>query len=175
MYLWCSSIERSNVHYSYSLLPALSLDGVIAAHLLEGSFTTPTFLDFIRATLKRMNPFPGKNSVLIMDNARIHRHPTIVKTICEMFVAVARIYSLLALKSLWTSGCRILYLPAYSPDFNPIELAFSKIKAHVRRHGNITWGEEGIDSTDVYTFLYEAAFSVTPDDAAGWYHHCGYI
>lgn len=77
--------------------------------------------------------------------------------------------------SIWSSGCRVLYLPPYSPDYNPIELAFSKIKAHVRRHGNIAREGLSADDTDVYTFLYEAAFSVTPNDAAGWYHHCGYL
>lgn len=78
----------ANIDSRYSLLPALSLDGMISAHLLEGSFTAQTFLDFIRATLRKMNPFPGKNSVLIMDNAKIHRHPVIVETIRERFVAV---------------------------------------------------------------------------------------
>jgi len=57
-----------------------------------------------------MNPFPGKNSVLVMDNAKIHHDE-------EMINLIERI------------GCRILFLPPYSPDYNPIELAFSTLKA----------------------------------------------
>jgi hypothetical protein len=64
-------------------LPALSLDGIIAARLIEGSFTTVTFIEFLRITLAKMNRFPGANSVMIMDNARIHRHPSIVQMIEE--------------------------------------------------------------------------------------------
>ena len=65
-----------------------------------------------------MNPYPGKNSVLIMDNARIHHNEDLVKSIEE-------------------SGCRILYLPPYSPDLNPIETAFSALKSWLRRYRDI--------------------------------------
>ena len=57
-----------------------------------------------------MNPFPGKNSVLVMDNAKIHHDE-------EMINLIERI------------GCKVLFLPPYSPDYNPIELAFSTLKA----------------------------------------------
>jgi hypothetical protein len=77
--------------------------------------------------------------------------------------------------NLSNKGCRLLYLPAYSPDFNPIELAFSKIKAYVRRNGGVARADHSDQDADVYLYLYEATFSVTPDHAAGWYHHCGYI
>src|ERR1700722_1841219 len=73
------------------------------------------------------------------------------------------------------TGCRLLYLPAYSPDLNPIELAFSKIKAYVRRNRGIERTDPDIDDTDTFLYLYQAAFSVTADHAAGWFHHGGYI
>lgn len=70
-----------------------------------------------------------------------------------------------------------MFLPPYSSDYNPIELAFSAIKAFVRRDG--TLGREdvdqNIDDTYVYLHLIEAAYSVTADDALGYFHHCGYI
>lgn len=59
-----------------------------------------------------MNPFPGRNSVLVMDNASIHKSADL-----EAMV-LAR-------------GMRITYLPPYSPDFNPIEEAFSAVKAWI--------------------------------------------
>ena len=57
-----------------------------------------------------MLPFPQKNSVLVMDNARIHHNVKIISIVEEF-------------------GGRVLFLPPYSPDFNPIELAFSVIKS----------------------------------------------
>jgi len=70
---------------------------------------------------------------------------------------------------------RYEFLPPYSPDFNPIELAFSAIKAHIQRDGNLiraTMANE--DDTDVYIKLNDAVWSVTPEDAASWFHHSGY-
>lgn len=71
---------------------------------------------------------------------------------------------------------RYEFLPPYSPDFNPIELAFSAIKAWVRRNGTeVRAAMEEEDDTDVYGLLLEAVFSVTSDDAEGWFSHCGYV
>ena len=65
---------------------------------------------------------------------------------------------------------RCEFLPPYSPDFNPIELTFSAVKAHLRRnrHQFLTaMGHE--DDLDVYIALHEAVYSVSPDDAFGWF------
>ena len=75
---------------------------------------------------------------------------------------------------------KIEFLPAYSPDFNPIEQAFSSIKSYMRRHYNyLSWSSTtGTDSSDeavVYTRLHEAVFSITPDNAKGFYYHSSYL
>lgn len=72
---------------------------------------------------------------------------------------------------------RVLFLPPYSPDYNPIELAFSVIKAYVRYHGVLGRQDvdQNFDDTYVYVHLFQTAFSVTPDNAHGFFHHCGYI
>ena len=62
-----------------------------------------------------MNSFPGHRSVLVMDNASIHVHEIVVE-LCELY------------------GVRVLYLPPYSPRYNPIELAFSILKSWIRRN-----------------------------------------
>jgi hypothetical protein len=67
---------------------------------------------------------------------------------------------------------RYIFLPPYSPDFNPIELAFSAIKAYIRRNGGIARAamlED--DDTEVYLQLISAVYSVTADKARGWFTH----
>jgi hypothetical protein len=59
----------------------LSLDGVIHVKIVEGSFTIVLFEDFLEGLLDKMEPFPGKNLVIILDNARIHKHPQVVEKI----------------------------------------------------------------------------------------------
>lgn len=140
----------------YSLLPALSVNGVIYARLVEGSFTTRRFRSFIEGLLDRMDQTMELGSYIIMDNARIHKDESI-KDLIEGW------------------GYNIMFLPPYSPDFNPIELAFSTIKAFVRCAGVLGWDEEGDDDTYVYIHLLEAAFSITAENAEGFFHHCGYI
>jgi hypothetical protein len=74
-------------------------------------------------------------------------------------------------------GCRLLYLPAYSPDFNPIEEGFSAMKAWIRRNRDYVLGElMGDESCEPFAMLWEAVFAtMTPDAIAGWYHDCGYL
>lgn len=57
----------------YSVLPAISLDGILNVKILEGSFDSDSFARFIDGLLCHMNPFPGPNSVIVMDNCRIHK------------------------------------------------------------------------------------------------------
>jgi hypothetical protein len=73
-------------------------------------------------------------------------------------------------------GVKLLYLPAYSPDFNPIEECFSYIKHYIRRHGikfraAITSGDLAL----VKMFFYEALDTVTSTAAKGWMTHSGYM
>ena len=90
------------------MLPALSLDGIIALDIVEGSYNTRLFAHFINGLLDQMRPFPLPNSVIVMDNCRIHNDPFILDMITSR-------------------GMRYEFLLPYSPDYNPIELAFSAI------------------------------------------------
>ena len=79
-----------------------------------------------------MNPYPGDNSVIIMDNARIHHDNDLVELIEGL-------------------GCRVVFLPSYSSDYNPIEMAFSTIKSWIKH--NRDFMEACNDS--VYAFFTE--------------------
>ena len=61
----------------FSVLPALSLDGILHCDIVEGSFCTATFTRFIGRLLDSMEPYPAANSVIVMDNCRIHKAPEI--------------------------------------------------------------------------------------------------
>jgi len=69
--------------FRYSVLPMISLSGMIHCSIIEGSFDTESFLSFISELLEYMSPYPGPNSVIIMDNCCIHKAPQISKMICS--------------------------------------------------------------------------------------------
>jgi len=145
----------------YSILPALSLNGILYSHIVDSSFTSSSFKDFIEGLLEQMQPYPAPNSVIVMDNCRIHKAPEIR----EMIEA---------------RGMRLEFLPAYSPDFNPIELAFSEIKAYIQRHyrhfaRSNTTGTKPFDEAEVHVMLNEAVYSISSDVAEKFFHHCGYL
>lgn len=69
--------------YRYSLLPALSINGMIHVKIVEGSFTSAKFFEFMEGLLDHMQPFPLPNSVVVMDNARVHKDPHVLDLIEE--------------------------------------------------------------------------------------------
>jgi transposase len=156
-------------------LLAISLDGIIWAKVVEGSFTAALFYEFIEELLTHMEPFPGRNSVIVMDNARIHKHPDIIELIESQYVCslVCCLYAHFIF--ILFRGMRVLFLPPYSPDYNPIELAFSAIKSYVKREQVLARDGNDEDDTHVYTHLLQAAFAVSSDHAQGYYHKCGYL
>jgi len=72
----------------YSILPALSLDGILHLEVLDHSFSGEEFQDFVKGVLDRMQPWPMPNSVLVMDNASIHKVPGIREMVEQRCVAI---------------------------------------------------------------------------------------
>jgi hypothetical protein len=66
----------------------MSLDGMLHVKIVEGSFTAARFYEFIEGLLDHMQPFPAKNSVIVMDNARIHKDPAILELIKNRCVEI---------------------------------------------------------------------------------------
>src|SRR6266702_358593 len=139
----------------YSMLSALSLDGILHLEVIEGAITGDIFQQFVQGLLLHMNEWPLPNSVLVVNNAMIHK----VDGIRELVEG---------------HGARIIYLPAYLPDLNPIELAFLSIKAWQHANRSCVNAELKSNNGNIYNALWEAVYSVTPGDAKGWYSHCGY-
>ena len=137
------------------MLPALSLDGILHLEVVENAVTGADFCRFVEGVLLHMNEFPLPNSVLVIDNASIHKVDGIRDLVEDR-------------------GARLLYLPSYSPDFNPIELAFSTIKQWLRSNRDRVNREVESDGGEIYNVFWEAVHSVTAEQARGWYKHCGY-
>ena len=68
------------------------------------------------------------------------------------------------------------FLQPYSPDYNPIELAFSYMKYYLHRNrDNICLKMTELSEDDIHFALLEALYSMTESDIFGWFHHCGYV
>ena len=134
-----------------SAISAISQEGLICYELLTGTTNGEIFYDFIRGSLiPEMQPFPGKNSVLVMDNCSIH-HITPVKDLLE------------------AAGILTVFLPPYSPDYNPIEKLFSYIKYYLKNHDELIQVTGQIKPT-----LHTAFSTVSTEYCKGWIKDCGY-
>jgi len=150
------------------------LSGIIYCDIIEGSFCTSSFYRFIKGLLSSMQPFPAPNSVIVMDNCRIHKHPEIQELIRRRHVSFTHLTP--RFTNSLTSGMRCIFLPPYSPDLNPIELAFSFMKYNLRRNGQyvrLMMTEMG--DVDIHRVILEALLTATPQHTFGWYKHCGYV
>ena len=107
--------------------------------------TGPRFEGYVRHVLA---PTLRPGQVVVADNLRAHLGPAVRAAIAAR-------------------GAEFRPLPPYSPDFNPIEQAFSKVKQALRR-------AEARTDDDLRTATWAAFATITPADAAGWFGHCGY-
>ena len=131
-----------------SLIAAISLDGAMAEQTLVVTDTVNknAFLAFLEFVLL---PTLDRGSVIIMDNWTVH-YGEDVNQLVERF------------------DCELLYLPTYSPDLNPIEHLFAKLKALIKR-----LRPETIDNL-IQAFC-EAVKAVTPRQVLNTFEHCGYV
>lgn len=126
----------------YTLVCAVSLAGPLAPLILDGPMTALVFEWYVR---EQLCPTLVKGQVVILDNLSSHRRP-VIRALIE------------------AAGCTLLYLSPYSPDFNPIELVFSKLKALVRGAACRT-----VDT--LFDAIGTALNAVTHADLAHWFKH----
>jgi transposase len=98
----------------YQILPAYAQDGIVLSRVFQGLMDSEVFEDFIEQLLQHCGRFPALKSVLVMDNASFH-HSEHVKQLCS------------------DVGVKLVYLPPYSPDLNPIEEFFSVLKKYIQK------------------------------------------
>jgi transposase len=128
-----------------TLLAAMTLDGMGETMAVEGSTNQEVFEAYMEYALA---PTLQAGEVVILDNLSAHK-PARVRELVE------------------EQGCQLIYLPAYSPDFNPIEEAFAKIKGILRRAGART-------KDALVDVLGEALSAISVHDARGYFEHAGY-
>jgi transposase len=104
-----------------------------------------------------------------MDNAAIHHGPEVRQIIEEECRESPQILPNFKLNRRLLVA-KLIYLPAYSPDFNPIEESFSAVKAWLRRHG-----EERTGMNEKGWVIAEASEAISPESARGWFRDCGYF
>jgi transposase len=131
-----------------TVLGALACDGLVATMSIEASTSTPVLLAYLEQVLvpklQQMKP----DAILVMDNLRPH-HATEVRDLLAQ------------------AGIGLLYLPRYSPEFNPIEPAWAKMKERLKAKAPRTL--EALEAE-----LKPALNTITAQDARGWIRHAGY-
>jgi transposase len=128
-----------------TLVAALAPDGLHEPWLIEGAMDTDSFAWYIS---EQLAPTLRPGQIVVLDNLSVHKAERVRQAI------EAR-------------GCQLLFLPPYSPDFTPIEQAFSKIKAILRGLGART--KEALQEA-----VRLAIEAITRHDAAAWFAHAGY-
>lgn len=128
-----------------TLLATLTPDGIGESVVINGATNRKIFDAFV---VQRLVPVLRPGQIVILDNLSVHK-------------------SAAAQAAIEAAGCQLWFLPPYSPDFNPIELAFSKIKQQLRRAASRSYDE-------VLAATKLAVNAVTRSDARHYYQHVGY-
>jgi transposase len=128
-----------------TMIGAIALSGIVAALTFEGSTDGPTFLAFVKQVLV---PNLWEGACVILDNLKAHHVEGVVAAIEAV-------------------GAKVIYLPPYSPDFNPIELFWSKVKNRIRDLAPDT-------SESLYEAIVKSFKSVTKTDLLHWITYCCY-
>jgi len=128
-----------------TMIAAIGLEGVHAPFALDGGIDGDAFLVYVEKVLL---PTLQGGEIVVMDNLSSHKLPGVAERI-------------------ESAGAKVWYLPPYSPDFNPIENMWSKVKGVLRSIAARTF-DSLVDAIRI------ALDRVAPSDLLGWFNHCGY-
>lgn len=132
--------------HTTTMLGSIRLNGQSACLVIAGATDAQVFRTYIRRVLA---PTLRPGDIVICDNLSAHHD------------AAAR-------QCLEAHGVRLVFLPAYSPDLNPIEMMWAKVKAHLR-------AAKARTEAQLLTAIQQALQSISPADAKGFFRHCGYM
>ena len=128
-----------------TMISSVRLDGTTACMTLDGTTDTESFRAYVEAVLV---PTLRPGDTVVMDNLSPHKSDPTLALILQV-------------------GAQVRFLPAYSPDLNPIEKMWSKVKSLLR-------SAEARTPADLVQAIGQALAQVTPQDALGWFASCGY-
>lgn len=134
-----------NYRTNTTVVAALTPDGLQAPMTLAGAIDGDAFAAYVHQVLV---PQLRPSQLVICDNLSVHKRADIRQQIEAV-------------------GCQLIFLPAYSPDFNPIEQAFSKLKTWLRQAEART--QDALEAA-----IAMALATITGSDAHGWFRHCQY-
>ena len=127
------------------MISAIRVDGSTACMTIDGATDTEVFQAYVWAVLC---PTLRSGDIVVMDNLAPHKNDQTVALITA-------------------TGASVRFLPAYSPDLNPIEMMWSKLKASLR-------AAEARTHRDLLAAIAQALHQVTAQDAVNWFAACGY-
>jgi transposase len=130
---------------THTVVAGLRVEGLTATAVFDGPIDNPSFLAYVEQVLV---PTLRPGDVVVLDNLAMHKQP-------EVHAAIASV------------GAQLRFLPPYSPDFNPIELAFAKLKAFMRAARPRTF-----DQVVELVAIAQQLFS--PPECLNFVRHCGY-
>lgn len=128
-----------------TIIGAIRLDGGTACMVVDGATDKDVFREYVRCVLV---PTLRQGDIVILDNLSAHKDQQ-TKALIEQV------------------GAELRFLPPYSPDFNPIEKTWSKIKAFLR-------DAKARTQEELFEMIGKALETITPKDAEGWFRSCGY-
>jgi transposase len=151
LYAWAPKGQRArssvprNWGANITLVTSITAEGMGPSLAVEGATTREVFEAYLKRLLV---PSLRPGQVVVMDNLSVHKGGRVRELIEQR-------------------GCKLLYLPPYSPDLNPIEEAFAKVKASLRKF-------EARTREALVEAMGRALDAVTARDARGFFEHCGY-
>lgn len=129
---------------NHTVMGAMGVNGMILAEVIDGGMKKPDFIAFMTSLFERLK----RGQCVVLDNLRSH-HAAEIKDLAK------------------AAKIGLIYLPPYSPDLNPIEEAWSKFKAWLRkRRARVI--------ENLMSAAQEALSRITPADVLGWTRHAGY-
>jgi len=129
-----------------TFIAGLTEGGLIAPWVIKGAMDRAAFDTYVETQLA---PVIAPGTVVILDNLATHKSPRAAQVLKD-------------------KGCWFLFLPAYSPDLNPIEMAFAKLKAHLKRIGARTFDH-------LINAIGDICAMFAPEECSNFFRHAGYL